>query len=128
MKTLLAVLLALSFAPAMAQQRPAPSVPVMEGEDFVLDYRKFIGRRVTVQDCMIVGAGLEFAGCFVGAPVMINVGYGSADRAVRRRAMERCGEVGIKAECFARVTGRVRSSVTGQVIGLDDAVIEWARP
>jgi hypothetical protein len=110
------------------QRRSASTAGVLSGEDLVLDFKKFIGKRVTVTDCMIVGARLEFAACFVGMPVMINVGYGDADRAVRKRAMERCADVGIRRECFARVTGRVRGSLTGQVVGLDQATIEWTNP
>ncbi|MCO4053424.1 MAG: hypothetical protein HEQ16_05115 [Bosea sp.] len=115
-------------SPSARAQRVTPAAPVLAGEDFVLDYKKFIGKRVTIRDCVIVGARLEFAGCFVGTPVMINVRYGDADRSVRKRALDRCSEVGVKRDCFARVTGRVRRSITGEVIGLDGASLEWLTP
>lgn len=104
------------------------SPPTLDGEDFVLDYKKYIGQRVTVKDCLINGAKLEFAGCFVGAPVMINVGYGGANREIRRRAMSECHGAEIVKRCFAQVTGRVRKSLSGSVIGLDDATLVWAVP
>lgn len=102
------------------------TAPMLTGEDFVLDYKKYIGQRVTITDCLINGAKLEFAGCFVGVPVMINVGYGGADRETRRRAMAECHAEEVVKRCFARVTGRVRKSATGAVIGLDDATLIWA--
>lgn len=104
------------------------SVPELDGESFILDYKKYIGKRVTVAGCLINGARLEFAGCFVGAPVMINVGYGKADRDVRKRAMAECAQADITKRCFAKVTGKVRGSMTGQVIGLDDATLVWSVP
>lgn len=124
----LSVALVLS-APAVAQAPPkSKTVPVLSGEDFALDYKKYIGQRVTVEDCLIVGARLEFAGCFPGTAVMINVDYRNSPREVRKRAMERCSLPEVKKECFAKVTGKVRGSLTGQVIGLDDATLEWLQP
>lgn len=104
------------------------STTTLGGEDFVLDYKKYVGQRVTITDCLINGAKLEFAGCFVGTPVMINVGYGGADREIRRRAMSECNAAEVVKRCFARVTGRVRKNLTGSVIGLDDATLVWAMP
>ena len=103
----------------------AQTTPAISGEDFVLDYKKYIGKRVTITDCLINAARHEFAGCFVGAPVMIDVGYGGADREIRRRAMAECNAAAIEKRCYARVTGRVRNSLAGAVIGLDDATLVW---
>ena len=128
-----AALIAGNVAEAQQQNSKAkPEVPAISSADLGLDYKKLVGKRVRVTDCTIIGAKLEIAGCPIPAGNsyggMINVGYGSADRADRKRAMEECNTGKPEKRCVAEVTGTVRESLLGSVVGLDNATLRWREP
>lgn len=124
-----AICMALCGEASAQTRKPAAEPLSMVASELALDYKTLIGKRVTVTDCIMVGARLEFAACPIiageGVSGMINVGYGKADRAARKRALEECADVKPNRRCVAEVTGKVRGSMTGQVIGLDDATVRF---
>ena len=130
----LAVFAVAAASPAVGQQpKSAPAaMPRMEAADLALDLKKLVGKRVTVTDCLVSGARIEFAVCPIitknGIAGMIRLGYADADRAVRKRAVDECSDVKANKRCMAEVTGRVRESATGQVIGLEEATLNWIVP
>lgn len=120
----LGLLAALMSAGAMAQTPPG-----IEGKEVIFNLDRYIGKRVTITDCMIQVARMDDAIC----PIVINgtivasfrVIYAKADPGARRFALEHCNGFDENKRCAAQVVGRVRKSLVRDIVGLDDAMIYW---
>lgn len=119
----------LCFVTASPNFVGSAETPRMSAEDFALDYKKYPRQFVTIENCLIYGAQLEFAHCFGGMPLTVLVHYGNDRREVRRRAVVECTNVQYTRRCLAHVTGRVTFSKTDQlVVELEQATVKFLVP
>lgn len=119
---------ALASGAAFAQQEPRKITAI----DLGLDYKPLAGQRVRLTDCIMSAARIDFASCPIvtnsGIGGMIKVEYAASDKRGRRRALDECSDFQPKRRCVAEVVGRVRGSLVGNLVVLQDATIEWKQP
>lgn len=103
----------------------------MTAADLAFDIDRSVGKRVTVTDCILVQAQFDRALCPIltktGMAGVLSINYAASDRASREKAVNSCTTLDPKIECFAEVTGVVRKSEMGGVIGLERATLRFPR-
>ncbi len=101
----------------------------MTAEDIAFNLDTLQGATVTVIDCILFQAQFDRAFCPIltkrGLAGVLNIGYSKDARGSRERAVNSCFRDEPKQECLVEVTGIVRKSVVGGVIGIDGATIKF---